>query len=257
MVSTETIKFLIHPFTLFWGLLLASFFVYFFKKEKLFKLLFLVSIGWLFVISTPMVPKFLVTSLEDQYDPLTNIENLLNPDLEYHIVVLGAGYRGSKRFPVTSILQSNTLLRLVEGVRLYHALPNSKLVTSGPDSFRRMSSQADVGKEAAISLGVPAEDILTQSEPLNTLEEAEVYATKFYEGQQVIIVTDAAHMPRAIYEFSKFVDNPIAAPTSFAFTHKGMSFRDFSIVPSYSNIGRMSKALNEHAANFRNWMRDW
>jgi len=257
MVSTETIKFLIHPFTLFWGLLLASFFVYFFKKEKLFKLLFLVSIGWFFVISTPMMPKFLVTSLEDRYDPLINIDEALNPADEYHIVVLGSGYVGSKRFPATSTLQSLTLLRLVEGVRIYNELPNSKLITSGPDSFRKMPSQADVAKQAAISLGVPSEDILTQSEPYNTLEEAEIYSSKFHSGQRVIIVTDAAHMPRAIYEFNKFVDNPVAAPTKFTYTYKGMSFRDISILPSYSNIGRMSKALNEHAANFRNSVRDW
>ena len=256
-MSTETIKFLIHPFTLFWGLLLASLVIYFLKKEKLFKWLFLASIGWFFVISTPMVPKFLVTSLEDRYDPLNNVKEQLNLDLDYHIVVLGAGYLGSKRYPATSILQSNTLLRLVEGVRLYHALPNSNLITSGPDSFRKMPSQADVAKEAAISLGVASKDIFTQSEPYNTKEEAETYATKFYQGQQVIVVTDAAHMPRAIYEFSKLVENPIAAPTSFTYTNKGMSLWDFSLVPSYSNIDRMSKAINEHAAIFRNWVRDW
>ena len=255
-MSTETIKFLIHPFTLFWVLLLASAVVYIFKKERLFRWVFALTIGWFFVISTPMVPKFLLTSLEDRYDPLSNVDEILNPELEYHIVVLGAGYVSSRRFPATSILQSTTLLRLVEGVRLYHAIPNSKLITSGPDSFRKMASQAEVAKEAAISLGVPADDIYMQYEPYNTLEEAEIYASKFYTGQQVIVVTDAAHMPRALYEFEKYVQGPIAAPTSYTYTYKGMSLWDFSIVPSYSNIGRMSKALNEYAAIFRNRVRD-
>src|SRR6056297_8297 len=256
-MSTETIKFLIHPFTLFWVLLVVSAVLLLFKKKRLFKWTFFLAVGWFFLISTPMVPKFLLTSLEDRFAPLNNVEETLDLEQEYHVVVLGAGYLSTKRFPATSTLQSSTLLRLIEGVRLYNALPNSKLITSGPDSFRRMPSQAEVAKQAAISLGVPSEDILTQSEPYNTLEEAEIYASKFHSGQRVIIVTDAAHMPRAIYEFNKFTDNPIAAPVGFTYTSKGMSFRDISIVPSYSNIGRMSKALNEHAANLRNWMRDW
>jgi len=255
-MSTETIKFLIHPFTLFWVLLVVSAVLLLFKKKRLFKWTFFLAVGWFFLISTPMVPKFLLTSLEDRFDPLNNVEETLDLEQEYHVVVLGAGYLSTKRFPATSTLQSSTLLRLIEGVRLYNALPNSKLITSGPDSFRRIPSQAEVAKEAAISLGVPAEDIFTQYEPYNTLEEAMVYAEKFYSGQQVIVVTDGAHMPRAIYEFSKFVEHPIAAPVSMTYTYKGISLWDISLIPSYKNIGHLSRALNEYAALFRNWIRD-
>lgn len=255
-MATETIKFFIHPFTIFWILLLISAVTYLLKKERVFRWLLLLMVGWFFVITTPMVPMYMLKSLEDRYEPLKFPEDKLNTAQEIHIVVLGAGYFGTNRFPATTTLQSTTLKRLIEGVRLYNTLPNSKLITSGPYSFHNKPSQAEVAKSAAISLGVSPDDIFTQYEPYTTLEEAEIYAAKFYSGQQVIIVTDAAHMPRSMYEFEKLIDNPIAAPTSYSFTYKGMSIGDFSMVPSYSNIGKLSRALNEYAAIFRNRIRD-
>ena len=217
----------------------------------------IISAVWLFISATPMVPKLLLTSLEDQYDPLINIEASMDLDLEYHIVVLGAGYkRDNNRFPANSLLLSQTLIRLVEGVRLHHSLPNSKLITSGRDVFSRGVSQAEISKITATELGVNPGSILKMNETRTTEEEAKHYFETYYEGQQVIIVTEAAHMPRAMYEFGRFIDNPIPSPTNYTYTFKGVSFSDFSIVPSYTNIGRMAKAIHEYAAITRNWFRD-
>ena len=221
-----------------------------------FKVL-IISAVWLFISATPMIPKLLLTSLEDQYDPLINIEASMDLDLEYHIVVLGAGYkRDNNRFPANSLLVSQTLIRLVEGVRLHHSLPNSMLITSGRDAFSRGVSQAEVSKNAATELGVDSESVLKLNETRTTEEEAKHYFETYYDGQEVIIVTDAAHMPRAMYEFRKFVDNPIPSPTNYTYRYKGMSFAEFSIIPSYANIGRMAKAIHEYAAITRNWFRD-
>lgn len=256
-MSTETIRYLIHPFTILWILLVGSVLLFMFKKKRLFKWVYFIMIGWFFLISTPIVPVYLLKSLENQYEPLINIEEIIDMDHEYHIVVLGAGYRSSNRLPDTSKLMTQTLNRLVEGIRLYNALPNSKLITSGPYSFSNQPSQAEVAKAAAISLGVPDTDIFTQSEPYNTLEEAEIYSKKFYRGQKVIVVTDAAHMPRAIYEFEKFIDAPIASPANLSYSHKGISYSDLSIIPSYTYIQHMNRAMIEYAATFRNKLRDW
>ncbi|PKD43237.1 YdcF family protein [Rhodohalobacter barkolensis] len=256
-MSTEAIKFILNPFTVFWLLLVVSLVFFFLKKHKTGLRILIVSTVWFFIISTPMVPKFLLTSLEDQYDPIINEEETLNLDLEYHVVVLAAGYRrNNNRFPPNSILLDKTLIRLIEGIRLHNSLPNSKLITSGRDAFSKGISQAEISKKTAVELGVDPESIITLTETLTTYHEAQQYYEKIYAGQQVIIVTDAAHMPRAMYEFSKFVSEPLASPTNFTYRSKGISYFDFSLIPSYNNIGYLTKAIHEHAAIVRNWFRD-
>lgn len=255
MIATETIKFFIHPFTIFWVFFLISALLYVFKRKKLFHFSLAVTLCWFIVISTSTVPMYLLKSLEDRHDPLINPSEMLDPGYEYHIVVLGAGYRNNGRYPETALLSARTLGRLVEGIRIHNQLPNSKIVTSGPHSFG-IRSQAEVARDAAVSIGVKHDLILIQGEPETTFEEARIYNVKFYEGQKVIIVTDAAHMPRALYEFEKYVKDPIPAPANLTFNYKGMSFSELSIKPSYLNISYLNTAFSEYAAIFRNKIRD-
>jgi uncharacterized SAM-binding protein YcdF (DUF218 family) len=238
-------------------LLLVTLLLFFLKKPKIAIRMLIVSTIWFFVTATPMIPKVLLTSLEDQYDPLIHIDESVNLELEYHIIVLGAGYkRDNNRFPPNSLLLDPTLIRLIEGIRLHNALPNSKLITSGRDAFSRGISQAELAKVTATGLGVNPGSILTLIETRTTFHEAQQYFENHYAGQQVIIVTDAAHMPRAMYEFSKYISDPVASPTNFTYTHRGVSYSDFSIIPSYNNLGRLAKAIHEYAAITRNWFRD-
>ena len=167
----------------------------------------------IFVTNTSTLPRFLHQYLEDQYPPIDL--SLLDTKSKYNIIVLGGGQGYDDRLPATSLLEWVSLARLVEGIRIYKQLPNSRLITSGYSSIGR-KPQAEVAKDAAIILGVPDSNVIAQGSPKNTMEEAETYVSAFGSLIPVIVVTSAIHIPRAIEIFKrKGIKNIIAAPAVF------------------------------------------
>jgi uncharacterized SAM-binding protein YcdF (DUF218 family) len=126
--------------------------------------------------------------------------------------VLGHGHVSTEELPVTSQLSSTGVVRLAEGIRIYRLNPGSKLILTGFPG-RDPVSYTEIIKELALGLGVPAEDILTFSGPKNTAEEAQLLAAQFADAS-LVLVTSAAHMPRAMALFHGAGLHPIPAPTA-------------------------------------------
>ena len=185
---------------------------YVFKKRSLFKWSAVIGLLFFLVCTTGYVPKRLIMNLEDQYEVI-DLEKL-DTSKQYFIHVLGAGYDLDKRLQATSQLDLKTLGRLTEGIRVFRKLPNSLLVTSG-NSAVGLESQASVARRAAMELGVPANKIQMLETPTSTLEEVLAFKNKFGAGKNVIVATDAAHMPRAMQMYKAAGYNPVAAPTNF------------------------------------------
>lgn len=128
-----------------------------------------------------------------------------------YIAVLGNGHVSAEQQPITSELSPTGIVRLTEGIRIYRLNPDSKLIFTGyngeePDSY------ADKIKQLALALGVPNDDILAFTGPRDTAEEAQLIAEKF-ATQQLVLVTSALHMPRAMILFQQAGLNPTPAPT--------------------------------------------
>jgi uncharacterized SAM-binding protein YcdF (DUF218 family) len=208
------IRFLLDPFNVLWLLLLATAGVWFLKKKRFFKWLAVFTAGWFLIVSTPLVPVVIINSLEDHYEPLY-IEELEDINLEFHIIVLGAGHGFDDRLPPNSLLSQNALGRLNEGIRLQQQLPNSKLVLSGSTSTPGRTTQAEMLQKTALLLGIEEENTIVQKEPMNTWQEAEVYASDYGNTHSVILVTSATHMPRAMMSFNKFGLEPTPSPTNY------------------------------------------
>lgn len=210
---TSFIKFLLHPFTTL-GLLLAALgAVVFLKKERPLKWLAVATAGWFVIISTPLVPTLIMRSLEQQYQPV-RVRDLPVTVSAYNIIVLGGGHGFDENLPANSLLSSQALGRLSEGIRLHRLLPHSKLVLSGFSASGGVT-QAEMLRNVALLLGVPRQDIILQKKPANTYEEARAYASTFGSTHPLIVVTSAYHMPRAMYTFSKAGINAIASPANY------------------------------------------
>ena len=207
------VKYLLSPFTLFVLLVFLACVLFVVKKIRPFKIVSIFALLILVLAGSPFLPYSLVKSLEGQYPRTLDISSLSKGG-PYHILVLGAGHSLEPGLPAIDQLNPNALVRLAEGIGLYRLLPGSRLIVSG-NSISGRTSQAQMLADAAISLGVPPGDILMQEEPANTYAEAQTYAKKFSRmGRQLIIVTAAFHMPRAMYLFRSQGLNPIAAPTA-------------------------------------------
>lgn len=210
---TSIVKFLIDPFTIMTLLLAGCGAAIFSKKERPIKWLAIATAGWFLIISTPLVPTFILRSLEQQYQPV-KVSDLPAAVSGYYIIVLGGGHGFDEKLPVNSLLSSQALARLTEGIRLHRLLPHSKLVLSGFSASGRVT-QAEMLRDAALLLGVAREDIVIQTEPANTYQEAQAYATSFGSKHPLIVVTSAYHMPRAIFTFHKAGVNAIASPSNY------------------------------------------
>jgi uncharacterized SAM-binding protein YcdF (DUF218 family) len=128
-------------------------------------------------------------------------------------------------------------------IRLHRLLPGSRMVFSGISRDHKYS-HATVLRKSAISMGVEEKEISLLPNSVNTQEEALDFTKKFGTRNTLILVTDAIHMPRAMYLFRKAGQSPIPAPTN----HMVKSDRRNGIEewgPSSSNIAMMEYAMHE------------
>ena len=96
-------------------------------------------------------------------------------------------------------------------------------------------------KKSAIIIGVDESRIKLLSAAYNTRSEAFDYSKQIGSTYPVILVTDAAHMPRAMFLFRSAGINLVPAPTNHMVKEEKM--KDWS--PSYHNIEMMDYALHE------------
>lgn len=240
----STIRFFIDPFTIFWILLLTTAILRLFKYRQAYKWVGSFALIWFLIISTPALPTILINTLEDQYEPI-DLAEMADKELPYQIIILGAGHGFDDRLPSNSLLSQNALARLTEGMRLHRHLPNSKLILSGYSSSGR-TTQAEILQQTAILLGAEITDTILQPKPSNTYEEAAVFA-EYYDGQSpVILVTSAAHMPRALSSFRAMDISVIPSPTNYRL--KGSWKHKYFGWPSLQNIENLQSVVNEYAA---------
>jgi len=149
-----------------------------------------------------------MTAIENDYPPYIKT----NMPIDY-IVVLGCRHNTNAELPVTSQLANCSLQRVVEAVRIYQLHPEARIITSGYGGYNPVSN-AETVKQSLILLGIPAQKIITENFPKDTKEEAQLIAPRV-QGTQVILVTNANHMPRSINYFQAEGIYPIAAPTGY------------------------------------------
>ena len=104
-------------------------------------------------------------------------------------------------------------------------------------------------QKTAVVLGVDPEKTITQKEPANTYEEAKVYAEHIAGTEHVILVTSAAHMPRAVGVFKHFEIDVIPSPAHFRLL--GDRQKKWIGFPSVKNISLLRTGVNEYAALMR------
>jgi len=222
---------------------------YLLKKNKIAKTAIIITLAWLFVISTPWLPQALLSSLEDRYSPARlQLEETIQAtvsDSTVHILVLGSGYSSDSRLPYLGQLNSSGIARLTEGIRLHNLLPNSILIFSGYNG-RQPIPQAEAGAFAAKELGVPAQAILTIPEPWNTRNEAIEYYKRFGARYKLYLITDAAHMPRSMMHFSKAGLQPIPAPANFILKKNNIAKGLGYYFPASENIRFMEIVFHEY-----------
>jgi uncharacterized SAM-binding protein YcdF (DUF218 family) len=195
---------------------------------------------WCYVTSIVPVGNALLQPLESRHAPIDESRGM--PEVDY-IVVLGSGYSPRAGLPVTSALDSEGLVRIVEGVRLWHKLPHSKLIVSGGAHPGRVAPAIGYARLAR-ELSVPEASIQVLGGSLDTGDEASNIAALLGDAR-FLLVTSAFHMPRAMQLMEQAGARPIAAPAG----HRGGrpfsgDWRDW--VPASTGLNKTERALHEY-----------
>lgn len=247
----EFLSLLIMPIPVSFLLILSAFVFMKLSWEKTGKVLLWIIGIWILVITTPPIPRLLVKSLEDQY---TQIPNSVVTDLtdSCDIIVLGRSHSDDKNLSPNNQLSNIALGRLIEGIRIHKMITASRLILSG---YRGQSElpQALVLYRTALLLGVDSGAMSMLPMPTNTWMEAKEYINRFGRNRNLILVTCAVDMPRAIMLFRKAGVNPIPAPTNFLYKHGTHKYR-WRWIPCSDNIRNLEEVIHEYAGLVWSWL---
>ncbi len=243
----EFLSLIIMPLPVLYMILVTAIIFFISGHKKSGKILLVIAGIWFLIISTPLIPKLLVRSLENKYPPLTDeaIENL--PD-SCDIIILGGGHSDDKDLSPNNQLSTNALGRLVEGIRIHKLIPGSRLILSG---YRGRSelSQAGILYRTALILGADSASLVMQTLPANTMMEAEEYSENFGTENKLIVVTSDIHLPRAMLLFRKAGLDPVAAPTNQIIKYGSVKY-SWRWMPSSVYVRMMESAIHEYAGMF-------
>lgn len=160
------------------------------------------------------------------------------------IVVLGGGITLT---PDSEELGSHTLARIMKGYEVYK-LTGKDVIVTGASSMGRdgTASEAEKMKETLIDLGTPSHKIIADSEAKNTFENA-LNTKKICEEnhwKRIILVTSAAHMPRAVTLFHNLGIEVVTVPTDYRYDHASVGWPDF--LPSSSALDANLAGIHEY-----------
>ena len=193
--------------------------------------------------------------LERQYTPLDVAAQPAATVAQWHyVLVLGAGHVSDPRLPANSQLGGASLYRLVEGIRLHRHLPGSRLILTGGPGLDVVPN-ADVVAAVAQELGVAQEDLIVLGKPRDTREEA-VSVRGIVGAAPFVLVTSAAHMPRAMRVFAEAGLHPIPAPTDFGYP-TGPGHNPAEFFPTAGGLGATERAFYEAMASAQETVRRW
>lgn len=237
----DLITFIINPIILLWILIMLGF-VFKIRKKKYYAIFFRLSVLWLFIISVSPIPIWLIKSLEQQNKTISI--NQFKEKKEVYVLVLGSGHTNDTTLTHLNRLGNAALSRLTEAIRIHKKLPNSKLVFSGFSNEKKIP-QAKMLSLAAMELGINPKDTLQLVTPSNTAEEALAFKNRFGLKKNLIIVTSAVHMPRALLLFKSQNLNCFPAPTfNYVKRDYDESLKWFS--PSIGKVEMMEKGIHEY-----------
>lgn len=185
------------------------------------------------------------------------------------IVVLGGGTESAD--PPRPMVEVNGAGdRVLYAARLFHQGAAPVILVSG-GNLDFSSARGDTPAEEMADLlkltDVPEGAIWQQSESQNTYEDA-LYSAQMLEKQditEIILVTSALHMPRALALFEKQGLSVIPAPVDFTITEQNWenAFRpgvdEFLIylLPNASSLGLTTNVLKEYIGMFVYGLRGW
>jgi uncharacterized SAM-binding protein YcdF (DUF218 family) len=169
------------------------------------------------------------------------------------VVVLGGGSKWEPQTKAGTILGTNSLDRLVCGMRLLHKGGAPKLVLAGGlgHPFGLAPPEAATMREFAIEFGIPPSAILTEGRSRITSESAVDVRRMLPNARRIVLVTDAYHLPRSMALFRKQGFDVAPYPCNYLTSAGNWSPLDF--LPSGNSFRLVNTAIHEYVGIAAYW----
>ena len=202
----------------------------------------------LLLLSYMPVANRLIVDLEQKHPVYTPIAEKLD-----YIVILGCGHTSDAKLAATQELKICSLQRLTEGLRIANLHPEAIMITSGAAIYD-ISSNAEKVKQAAIELGFDENNIIIETRPKDTEDEA-LYISPLLIDKNFVLVTNANHMPRSMTYFENQGVKPIAAPTGYYVKDFSGDKRWQKHFPNANNLQKSQSYWYETLGLIWQWMK--
>jgi len=222
--------------------LLGLIFLWFTRRQKTGKVLVTIATVLLGFLSYGAVSDMLARPLEEKYPPIRSFENI--QDVKW-IVILGGGSGVDPGLPLSTYLSEASLVRLSEGVFIHNRLPQTKLVFSGRSWVEGITPMTEVMVDTVREWGVKPGDIIVETEAKDTKDHP-IYVKEIVGKDRFILVTSAAHMPRAMALFRKHGMEPIPAPTDYMVKEREGGLTPGVFFPGAEALEKAGIAIHEY-----------
>ena len=213
------------------------------RLRRLAMLSFFVGLVVLWVSSTPVFAEWALGSLERQYPATTMADT---PEADVAIVLGGAV--GQPVAPRVEPDLHEASDRVLHAARLFRAGKIKRVLVSGGNFpwLAAVKPEAELIKSLLIEWGVPAAAIEIAGRSRNTYENAlEIKEIRQRSGfKSALLVTSAAHMPRAMAIFQK-AGLPVVASTTDILVFDGASGSVFRWLPDAAALTMTTNAVKE------------
>jgi uncharacterized SAM-binding protein YcdF (DUF218 family) len=233
------------------------------NNRKSSRILILAAVALLWLSSTTGVSNLLARSLEWRYLPLEEI-----PAADA-IVLLGGGTE-SAAYPRSNVEINGAGDRVLYAAELFFEGRSPRILLSGGEISWQNNGSSTPAQDMAlllVKLGVPESALILENESQNTYENAlkarEILSE--LEIDNILLVTSAMHMPRAVALFEKqgFVVTPV--PVDYSVTENdsventsgSLINRVLNVVPSASSLALTTNALKEYLGMLIYTLQGW
>jgi uncharacterized SAM-binding protein YcdF (DUF218 family) len=253
ILLSKLIALLVYPFGLLFCLVAATTALLLVKKTRAARWFALAALVLLLVAGNGRLAYTLVRSLENDYPPVA-VDDAPASDV---IIVLGGGL-GLPLPPRLYVDLGSSSDRLLEAFRLYRAGKAGKILLSGGNVFPQpgLEGESFYARQLLELWGVPPDAVITETRSRNTLQNATYSAPILAENgwDDVLLVTSASHMSRAVLAFRHAGVDVVPIPTDFDAVDADIP-EIFSWLPTIGALGGTTQAVHEYIGRVYYWWR--
>ncbi len=204
------------------------------------RLLLASAVGLCLVAGYPQAPDMLLSSLASRYPAVTAVR----PDVADVVVLSAGGFSEDDTLPINARVPAESLVRLMEGVRLHKALPESRLWVSVPGRRDDTQAAALLAELAALA-GVGPENLRPLTGARTTRCEARLARGALPPARPFYLVTSTYHMPRSMLLFRQEGLEPLPAPAGDHGLPRDRPGHG-KLIPNAGNLADARRALHEY-----------